>query len=122
MRFIGEAVRKSRCSGSIKKKVSGAGRIGEPLLCYRARGGVTGQVENRTVFPLFALRPRCKPSETEPEVVLKELAGSNLVIEPKLSACSNKNVRQKAVEAVASASILINKLKNVLLDTFSMRK
>lgn len=55
-------------------------------------------------FLLYAYCTYFIPSETEAKVILEELAVKQFGVGPFLCACFIENVRQKAVEAVISAS------------------
>lgn len=74
MQFIGEAVRKCLSSGSMNITMSRTESVSEGRC--RARGGVTRQVETRTVssFMLCFHVTYFIPSEAKPDVVLKDLA------------------------------------------------
>lgn len=121
MKFIGGAVKKCMSSDSTWKEISRTRRIWGACCGVRCRA--TEWVENRTIFLLLSLchGTHFALSEMESEVRLKDLAASQLEVEPWLSACSSEHVR-KAVEAFEFASVLRKKVKQMLSETCSMRK
>lgn len=80
------------------------------------------QIVLYSTFLLCAHRKYITPSETEPELISKELALKQLKVEPWLKACLNEKLRQNVVEAVASSSIIRRKVKQMLSVTCSRPK